>query len=61
MSIIGKKMAWEVAEHKLMVYAALLIDLEASDMNRGHLVLGGRSATGHLKINKNGHPSDLLT
>ena len=54
-------MAWEVAEHKLMVYAALLIDLEASDMDRGHLVLGGRSATGHLKINKNGHPSDLLT
>ena len=52
-------MAWEVAEHKLMVYAALLIDLEASDMDRGHLVLGGRSATGHLK--KNCHPSDLLT
>ena len=30
-------------------------------MDRGHLVLGGRAATGHLKRNKNGHPSDLLT
>ena len=60
--------AWEVAEHlkqtysnKLKVYAALLIDLRASDMDRGHLVLGGRPAIGHLNINAKGYPSDLLT
>ena len=29
-------------------------------MDRGHLVLGGRSI-GHLNINTNGYPSDLLT
>ena len=61
-------MAWEVSEHfkqtysnKLKVYAALLIDLRASDMDSGHLVLGGRPAIGHLNINAKGYPSDLLT
>ena len=44
-----------------MVYAALLIDLKASDMDRGHLVLGSRSTIGHLNIDTNGFPSDLLT
>ena len=60
--------AWEVAEHfkqtdsnRLKVYAALLIDLRASDMDRGHLALGGRPAIGHLNINAKGYPSDLLT
>ncbi len=60
--------AWEVAEHykqtninKLRVYAALLIDPRASDMDRGHLALGGRPAIGHLNINARGYPSDLLT
>ena len=43
-----------------MLYAALLVVLKASDMDRGHLVLGGRSIV-HLNINTNGYPSDLLT
>ena len=30
-------------------------------MDSGHLVLGGRPAIGHLNINANGYPSDLLT
>ena len=60
--------AWEVAEHfkqtysnVLKVYAALLIDTEASDADRGHLALGGRSALGHLHIDARGKPSNLPT
>ena len=44
--------AWEVAEHyrmtyskNLKVYAALLIDTEASDAARGHLALGAKQPT----------------
>ena len=58
--------AWVVAEHykmtyskNLKVYAALLIDTEASDAARGHLALGGKTAH-YLNIN-NGKPGDLPT
>ena len=57
--------AWAVAEHymqthsdNLKVYAALLIDAEASDTARGHLALGGKSAPRHLHIDANGKPPD---
>ena len=60
--------AWAVAEHymqtysdNLKVYAALLIDAEASDTARGHLALGGKSAPRHLHIDANGKPGDLPT
>ena len=43
----------------LKVYAALLIDTEASDATRGHLALGGKTAH-YLNIN-HGKPEDLPT
>ena len=59
--------AWAVAEHhgmaqkdKLKVYAALLVDIEASDVGNGHLALGGKTAPHHLKIT-DGKPEDLPT
>ena len=51
------KEAWAVAEHhertdkdKLKVYAALLVDIEASNVGDGHLALGGKTAQHRLKI-----------
>ena len=56
--------AWEHYEQtycdKLKVYAALLVDTEASDAGRGHLALGGKTAPHHLNIT-NGKPDDLPT
>ena len=56
--------AWEVAEHyeqtysdKFKMYAALLVDTEASDAGRGRLALGGKTAPHHLNIT-NGKPDD---
>ena len=61
--------AWAIAEqqveddrdkNKLRVYAALLVDIEASSMEGGYLALGGNAAQHRLKI-INGKPENLST
>ena len=61
--------AWAIAEqqakadcdkNKLRVYAALLVDIEASNVEGGHLALGGRTSGSHLKI-INGQPENIST
>ena len=61
--------AWAIAEQqertdcdkdKLRIYAALLVDIEASNVGDGYLALGGNTAQHRLKIT-NGKPENLST